>query len=285
MSIVKDGTGEVRLVWRILLIIILSVAVAVILRFIPISLYTTFLTSSGVAQENALKSAKSIIFNDPLWSTVIGIMNGFISLLIVWFLIKVIERRSFALKSVGLDWRSNSQWALAFGFLLALVFYIANIVIGPTFGSSIPKVNIILSGVSIPIFIQRLVLYISMGFGEEVVFRGYLQIRLVERYGAYWGILIASIIFTLVHLGFMSLSPITIISGVLLWATIGALYHWSKSLYLVGMFHGMTNTLLNTLNLDGAEIGGLIVHALALFLVIVIAVTRSRASGVRSGTV
>jgi hypothetical protein len=80
----------------------------------------------------------------------------------------------------------------------------------------------------------------------------------------------------------MSLSLVTIISGVMLWVTIGTLYHWSKSLYLVGMFHGMMNTLLNTLHLEGTDIGGLIVHALALLLVVIVALRRSRASSVRS---
>jgi membrane protease YdiL (CAAX protease family) len=282
MSIIRYRTGEVRLVWRLLIIILLFVAVAVLLRFIPISLYTAFLTSSGVVKGDALTSAKAIVFEDPVWSTVIGILNGLMSLPLVCLLIKVIERRSFSWKTVGLDWRRNSFSALAFGALLALLLYVADKVVGQAFGSSIPSVNIILAGLSIPILIQRFVLYLAMGFGEEVVFRGYLQTRLVERYGALRGVLIASVTFTLVHIGFMSLSLVTIISGVMLWVTIGTLYHWSKSLYLVGMFHGMMNTLLNTLHLEGTDIGGLIVHALALLLVVIVALRRSRASSVRS---
>lgn len=285
MSVIRYRTGEVRLVWRLLIIILLFVAVAVLLRFIPISLYTTFLTSSGMAMENAPASAKAIVFEDPVWSTVIGILNGLMSLPLVWFLVKVIERRSFAWKTVGLDWRRNSIPALAFGALLALLLYVADKVVGQASGSSIPHVNIILAGLSIPILIQKSILYLAMGFAEEVVFRGYVQTRLVDRYGALWGVLIASVTFTLVHIGFMSLSLVTIISGVMLWMTIGALYHWTKSLYLVGMFHGMMNTLLNTLHLEGTDIGGLLVHALALLLVVVVALRRSRASSVRSNPV
>ena len=183
---------------------------------------------------------------------------------------------------MGLDWRRNSLSVLAYGVLLALLLYVADMVIGQAFGYSIPSLNIILAGISIPIFIQKFVLYLAMGFGEEVVFRGYLQTRLVERYGALWGILIASVTFTLVHIGFISLSFVTIISGVMLWVSIGTLYHWTKSLYLVGMFHGMANTLLNTLHFEGTEVGGLIVHAMALLLVITVAFRRSRASRVRS---
>ncbi|MFQ5865978.1 MAG: lysostaphin resistance A-like protein [bacterium] len=282
MSIIRYKTGEVRLAWRLLIIIMLFVAVAVLLRFIPISLYTAFLTSSGMAQETALTNAKAIVFEDPAWSMVIGILNGLLSLPLVWFLIKVVERRSFAWKTVGLDWKRNSLSALAFGALLALLMYVGSQLVGHAFSSPIPSVNIVLAGLSVPIVIQNFAHYLAMGFGEEVVFRGYVQSRLVERYGAPWGILIASVTFTLLHLGFMSLSPVTIFSAVMLWVTIGALYHWSKSLYLVGMFHGMANTLLNTLHLEDTEVGGLIVHALALLLVIIVALYRSRASNVRS---
>ena len=83
MSIIRYSTGEVRLVWRLLIIILLFVSVAVLLRFIPISLYTAFLTSSGIANEDALASAKAIVFEDPVWSTVLGILNGLMSLPLV----------------------------------------------------------------------------------------------------------------------------------------------------------------------------------------------------------
>ena len=280
MSIIRYRTGEVRFVWRILIILLLTVAIAVILRFIPISIYTTVLVSDGIAEANALASAKATVFEDPFWSTVIGILNGLMSLLLVWFMIKVIERNRFEWKTVGLDWRNNSLSLLGAGALLALLLYASDRLVGHAFGSSIPSLNIMLAGLSFPIVFQKFVLYLAMGFGEEVVFRGYVQTRLVEHYGAIWGILIASITFTLMHLGFTSLSLVSIISGVLLWVTIGTLYHLSKSLYLVGMFHGVANTLINTLHIESNEIGGLLVNALALLLVVIFAFRRARSSAV-----
>ena len=108
-----------------------------------------------------------------------------------------------------------------------------------------------------------------MGFGEEIVFRGYIQSRLVQRHGTIWGILTATVLFTLLHLGFYELSPVNIFSAVILFAAVGTLYHWTKSLYLVGMFHGIANTLLNTFPFEGPEASGLLVHAVALLLVVV----------------
>jgi membrane protease YdiL (CAAX protease family) len=280
MSIIRNRRGDIRLILRLLIILLLVVAVAVLLRFIPISIYTAVLTSSGLAEEDALAHAKATVFEDPVWSTIISILNGLMSLLLVWFMIKIIERHSFAWKTMGLDWRRNSFSFLGAGALLALLLYGSDKLVGFAFGYSIPAMNIMLAGISIPIVLQKFVLYLAMGFGEEIVFRGYLQTRLVERYGAPRGILIASITFTLIHLGFMSISLITIISGVLLWVTIGTLYHLSKSLYLVGMFHGVANTLLNTLHLESNETSGLLVNAVALSLIVIFALRRARSSRV-----
>ncbi len=117
-----------------------------------------------------------------------------------------------------------------------------------------------------------------MAFGEEVLFRSYVQSRLVERYGAICGILIGSIVFTLLHMLVSPLSFVTILSGVILWAAVGTLYHWSGSLYLVGMFHGVANILLNTLTFESSEAVGLIVHVLALLLIVVVGLYRAKSS-------
>lgn len=275
MSVIKYRTGEVRVVWRVLIAVVLWVAVAFLLRFIPIILYTAVHARGDVAREEVVASAKAIIFEHSIWSTVIGVINGLMSLPIVWFLMRVIEKRSFGLKEVGLDWRRNSLSMLAFGVLLALLMYIASRVVPQAFGSSMPAVETILAGLTVPAVVQKFALYIPMGFGEEVLFRGYVQSRLVERHGAIRGILICSIVFTLLHLLVRPLSPVDIISGVLLSATFGTLYYFSKSLYLVGMFHGVANVLLNTLSFEGSDAGGLIVNALVLLLVIVFGLRRS----------
>ena len=45
-----------------------------------------------------------------------------------------------------------------------------------------------------------LVIGIAPGIAEEVMFRGYIQTRLVERWGAGWGILWTSLLFGIIHL-------------------------------------------------------------------------------------
>jgi membrane protease YdiL (CAAX protease family) len=282
MSVIRNDSGEVRLAWRLILVILLYVAVAVLLRFIPIRLLTASLVRDGMTQGSALERANTIILEDPLWSVVIGALSGLMGLLIVWFLVHVVERSKFTWKAVGLDWRGNSPLLILLGTVWAFLVFIAYILIGHLLGSSDSSLNTALMGISIAIFFQKFILYIGMGLGEEVVFRGYVQIRVVARFGVVWGILITAVVFTLLHQISYSLSPVTILSGTMLWITVGAVYHLSKSLYLVGMFHGVMNILLNTLNLQVTDIGGMVVHALALLILIAVSRLSPRLSGLLS---
>ncbi|MHC4692309.1 MAG: lysostaphin resistance A-like protein [Planctomycetota bacterium] len=282
MSVIKYGTGEVRVLFRVVIAVALWLAVVFVLRFIPIFVYTAIQAGGGMARQEAVDNAKAIVFEHAIWSTVIGIINGLMSLPIVWFLMRVIEKRMFTWKEAGLDWRRNSLLCAVFGAGLALFMYVLGIVVDRILGCSIPTIETLLAGLTVWTVIRSVALWIPMGFGEEVIFRSYVQSRLVERHGALRGILIGSIVFTLLHLLIRPLSPVTILSGVMLWAAVGALYHWSRSLYLVGMFHGLANILLNTLPSEGSGTGGLIVNALALLLVVAVGLRRSRSRVVAS---
>ena len=282
MGIIRNDTGEVRSVWKVILIILLFLAVEVLLRFIPISLLTAYLTRSGLTHTNALESSTTLVYEHPVYSTVIGILVGFMGLLIVWFLVRVVEKSNFTWKTVGLDWKRNSPLVILLGAVLAVLLFFASILTGSALSPTGFSLIFPSMGVSAQVFFQNFILFLGMGFGEEIVFRGYVQTRLVERYRAFWGILITAIVFVLLHQISYGLSPVIILSGVMLWVSIGVLYYLSKSLYLVVIMHGLMNTLLNTLLFEVSEISTMIVHALALLLVVVVVgFLRSRGSGIR----
>jgi membrane protease YdiL (CAAX protease family) len=265
----KTPTGEYRLVWRLVLIILLFVAMQVLVRLIPIGLLTVFKVKAGVTHSSAVESARTIVFEDPFWSTLIGVIVGLLGFLIVWFLVHLVEKSAYTSKAIGLGWRRNSPYMILWGALLAFILFIAYTLLARFFGSPNVSVSTLFRGVRFTGFLQKFILFMAMGFGEEVVFRAYVQARLVSRIGVIWGVLGTALAFTLLHQLSYQLSPITILSGVLLWTTFGALYYLSKSLYLVGIFHGMMNTLLNTINIEVGDIPVLIVHALALLALII----------------
>jgi membrane protease YdiL (CAAX protease family) len=276
---IRTPTGEYGMVWRLILIILLFVVMQVLVRLIPIGLLTMFMVKSGTAQSSAVESARTIIFENPIWSTIIGVLVGLMGFLIVWFLVRVVEKSEFTRKALGLDWRRSSPSMILWGMLLAFILFIAYMILAGFIGSSDSSVDTLLMGVSIADFLQKFILFMAMGFGEEVVFRVYVQTRLVSRIGVVWGVLSTALIFTLLHQLSYKLSLTTILSGILLWTTMGALYHLSKSLYLVGMFHGVMNTILNTVNFEVGDIAMLIAHALALLALIMFVLYNKRLMG------
>jgi hypothetical protein len=152
MPVIRSDTGEIRLVWRLILIVLLYVAAAVLLRLIPISLYTAVLVNDGMILGNALEKAQSIILEDPVWNTAIGVLSGLMGLLIVWFMVRVIEKSSFTWRTVGLDWRSNSLLVILLGALLALLLSFGSILTGYILGSNDSSLNVLIKSESIPSF-------------------------------------------------------------------------------------------------------------------------------------
>lgn len=268
-SFIRYRTGEVRILWRVLISVIGYAVIAFLLRFIPIFVSVAVQTGHGADRQDALEAAKAVVFEHPVWSTVIGVINAFMALALVWFLMRVFEKRRMAWKDAGLNFRRGSFLCLVLGGLLALVMYAADVVMGRVLGSSAPTISAMLAGLSVSAVLGNLALYIPLGFSEELLFRGYIQTRLVERYGAAPGILVGSVVFTLLHIFGRPLSPVAVLSGVILWSAIGALYHWSRSLYLVGMFHAVMNSVLNVLPSNESELAGLLVHTLTLLLIVV----------------
>jgi membrane protease YdiL (CAAX protease family) len=265
----RTSTGEYRTIWRVIFIILLFLVMQVLVRLIPIGLLTVFWVKSGVTHTSAVESARTIVFEDPVWTTLIGLIIGLMGFLIVWFLVHIVEKSDFSLKTIGLNWRRNSPSMILWGALLAVVLFIAYMILACFLGSPNSSVSMLFRGVSFTVFLQKFIPFMAMGLSEEVIFRAYVQTRLVSRIGVIWGVLVTALVFTLLHQLSYQLSPITILSGVLLWTTFGSLYFLSKSLYLMGMFHGIMNTLLNTLNLEAGDVAMLIVHALALLVLIV----------------
>jgi len=270
-SFIRYRTGEVRLLWTVSIALAGYGAIAFLLRFIPIFVSVAVQTGRGADRQDALEAAKAVVFEHPVWSTVIGGVNAFMALALVWFLMRVFEKHRMGWKDVGLDFRRSSLLCVVLGGLLALVMYAANIVTGRILGSSAPTISAMAAGLSVSAVCRNLALYIPMGFSEELLFRGYIQTRLVKRYRPALGILLGSVVFTLLHIFGRPLSPVAVLSGVILWSAVGALFHWSRSLYLVGMFHAVMNSALNVLPSGESELAGLIVHILTLLLIVAIA--------------
>ncbi|HPD00279.1 MAG TPA: type II CAAX endopeptidase family protein [Acetivibrio sp.] len=140
-----------------------------------------------------------------------------------------------------LRWNRTSfvNFVLAFGIVIfgipiVGVFNLLNILIVKLLSGTVETTQIpIGSGVG-DLFIGVLVIAISAGICEEVLFRGVIQ-RSFERFGSVKSILITAFLFGLTHFSFQSL-----FGTFLLGALIGFLVYKSDSL-MIGMFAHFTN--------------------------------------------
>ena len=87
------------------------------------------------------------------------------------------------------------------------------------------------------LFFTILVLAVVPAFGEELLFRGYLQQKIARFFGSqHTSILITSFLFSAIHFHFQGMIP-RFVLGILL----GYLFYWSRSLLLPILAHFVNN--------------------------------------------
>jgi len=92
------------------------------------------------------------------------------------------------------------------------------------------------------VWLPALILLVSTGFVEEFIFRGVLQRTAVEVFGGWWGIIYVSLLFAVLHVGFLSWIDVVFVFAVALF--FGWVVKKTGSLFGVTLAHGITNILL-----------------------------------------
>jgi membrane protease YdiL (CAAX protease family) len=84
------------------------------------------------------------------------------------------------------------------------------------------------------------------GFYQELIYRGILQTELVRRWGAVPGVLVANLLYTFGPLHFYHFFKGSAAASAIMFASIfaiglffGVLFHRSRNLAMVGLFHGL----------------------------------------------
>jgi len=87
-----------------------------------------------------------------------------------------------------------------------------------------------------------IVMFLFVGFGEELIFRFILQTRLQKSIGDWGGVVLASVLFMTMHSGYSSVPYLffVLVVGLIL----GYAFHRTKSLGLVTVIHGSINFFL-----------------------------------------
>jgi len=93
-------------------------------------------------------------------------------------------------ESIGIT-RENLGRSLALGFVLSAIFITVSGLLAPSLGGGFKEFSASLA--------YGLIVYAILGYGEEVVFRGYIQTRLTAYSGTIKGWILASLLFALIH--------------------------------------------------------------------------------------
>lgn len=87
-----------------------------------------------------------------------------------------------------------------------------------------------------------IILIISTGLAEEVLFRGIIQKNAMNVFGAFYGLLYTAFLFTALHIGWNSIYDLLFVFMVALFY--GYAFYKTKSLLGVTLSHGISNTFL-----------------------------------------
>ncbi|MGE5631810.1 MAG: lysostaphin resistance A-like protein [Caulobacteraceae bacterium] len=142
---------------------------------------------------------------------------------------------------MGLGWKRNSLKLFSIGIaggtvemlLIILVSLAAGTLWFQSSGLAIFTTQEILKSLFFGILT-----FVLVGFGEETLFRGYIQKRLMLVIGRGWALLISSLVFTAAHL-FTYAKPLDFIDIALGGVVMGYLYMLTDSLYLPAGYHFM----------------------------------------------
>lgn len=223
--------GEILL---IILVFFLLVSIVEAIVMIVYFFYLSHTSSMAIATEDIMKISKS---------TNIGFINyalivqNIITILIVLLFTKGKLKEKFI--KIRLIISSKDMKLFSIGILcgLAEIIFITflGIITGITnfqFFGSTTFLNWIY------IFILSLITFLFVGFGEEILFRGYVFNKLLESGNKIWAIGLSAIIFMLFHIGTYS-KPLDFMDVFLAGIFLAFLYDTSKSLWLSIGFHFM----------------------------------------------
>ena len=202
----------------------------------------------------ALRNIPLFFNNKDLLSLLITLFSfAFISLL-VFFRVKVIEKRSFS--SIGFN-KNNWLKKYSLGFLIGLAMMSIIVLILLPFGYiTIEKNPIQPVGVSaIASVLVILFGWIIQGATEEIVTRGWLLNILSTKYNIGVGLLISSTLFGLMHLTNPNVNYIAVINIILVGLFYGLYVIKTNDLWAVCGMHSAWNFAQG--NLFGFEVSGL----------------------------
>jgi len=246
VQLLRNETGTIRAYWNLFIVAFSVLAIIVLNR--------TILRGIGLLNDT---SESQIVSGTMDLIAVAGLM---------YVLTTKLERRDFSWAGIGLAWKPTLFIFFGVGVLLGSVLELFSLGLGIAQGIAEAPLTPSIAPVAV---LTGATAAILNSFWQEIAFRGYLQTRFVESYGAHIGIPVVAVSFVLFHLLASPLSALEVLTGTILFLLVGLLYHLTGSLYLVAALHGTLNYLPVLLETGWSQpLNRAIVYGLALGLVL-----------------
>ena len=243
--LLRNEMGSVKAYWS-LFIVTFSVLALVILNRIILRLI-------GLLNETIESQMAS------------GVMDLIVVTALMYVLTVKLDRKDFSWTGLGLAWKPTVPIFFAGGVILGGVLELLCWGLGVARGIVETPMT---PSIALVAVLAGATAAMLNSFWQELTFRGYLQTRFEQSYGAQIGIAVVAVSFVLFHLLVGPLSPLEILAGSILFLLVGSLYHLTGSLYLVGALHGTLNYLPVLLETWSQPLDRAIVYGLALGLVL-----------------
>jgi len=209
------------------------------------------------------------LLNDTTDSRIVlGVMDLVAVTGLMYVLTTKLDGREFSWVEIGLSWKPTVFVFFGGGVILGGVLELFSLGLGIAQGAI--ETPMMPSIASIAVLTGTTAAMLD-SFWQEIAFRGYLQTRFVESYGAIIGIPVVAVSFVLLHLLVNPLSPLEVLTGSILFLLVGLLYRITWSLYLVGALHGTLNYIPVLLETWSQPLDRAIVYGVALGLVLLFA--------------
>jgi len=147
----------------------------------------------------------------------------------------MVKGQELDMESLGISTAINYYYYLPVALLVSLIIALGEfMIIEP--GYLIPDLSFF------NLLKLSLVMVMFVGLIEELIFRAILQTKLEEMIGNYRGLLLASILFGVMHSGYGT--PYEMLFTAFAGLMLGYMYQRTRNLFFVGITHGFINVLL-----------------------------------------
>ena len=254
----SESTSEIDRLQIILVFVMITVYLLgslIFSRIIYMLISTQYYISKGfsltIAQEQS--QTQMMLIESQV---ILCLIDTLFMVLLVFLLITKVEKRDFQWIELGLPRNFLSIKYFFIGLLLGALFTVVTIAAGLIQGSiqfHPLKIEEVFTLSNVTFMVLFFIWTMLNGFWQELIFRGYLQPRVVEKFNPTAGILIVTVYFVLIHFIEEPLNLRWVLLGTLLFILISLIFHHTKSLWLVGAFHAIINFHAPVAELIGFE--------------------------------